>query len=142
MDASNSDVVNVLDGVPHHFRRDDSFFRDGNVAGPRRNYGNDAFTVALAIALENNRSRQRTVLNFWHHVCDRRKLFIGRPRGENIPALLCQSLENTRDLPRSLSLAEYDFRHSLAKCPVVIDLGETEVFEREVAQPFDGVIGG
>ena len=60
--------------------------------------------------------------------------------GENIPALLCQSLENTRDLPRSLSLAEYDFRHALAKCPVVIDLGETEVFEREVAQPFDGVI--
>lgn len=141
MDTGHTDVIDMLDRVPHHFCRDDRFFGDGNVARPRRNYGNDAFAVALAIALENDGSCQRTVLHFRHLAGDCLKLFFGRPRGENIPAMICQSLKNTCDLPWSLSLAEYDFRYSLAKCPVMIDLGKSEVFEREVAQPFDGLIG-
>ena len=49
--------------------------------------------------------------------------------------------EDLRDLRGSLALAENHFGHALAKGAVVIDLGEAQVFKREMAQALDGFVG-
>jgi hypothetical protein len=49
--------------------------------------------------------------------------------------------ENSGNLRRTLSLAENDLGHSHAQCAVMVHFGEAKVFERQVSQLPDSVIG-
>jgi hypothetical protein len=44
-------------------------------------------------------------------------------------------------LRRSLPFSQHNFRHSSAQRAVVIDLGESEIFEGKMAQARDRVVG-
>ena len=53
-----------------------------------------------------------------------------------------QSREDPRHLRRSLPFSEDDFWHPCTQRPVMIHLGESQVFERHVAHANHGVVGG
>jgi hypothetical protein len=49
--------------------------------------------------------------------------------------------EDFCDLHRGLAFSENDFGHAGTQGAVMIDLGEAEIFEREMAQARDRVVG-
>ena len=55
--------------------------------------------------------------------------------------MLRKPCKNPRNLHRSLPFSQDDFRHASPQCPVMIDLGKTQVFKRHVAQAVDSVVG-
>jgi hypothetical protein len=55
--------------------------------------------------------------------------------------MLSEPTENAGYLFGGLALTENDFRHALAKGAVMIDLGKSQVFEGQVAEAVDGVVG-
>jgi len=70
------------------------------------------------------------------------ELFFGRARGEDVAFVGGQSCEDFGYLRGGLAFAEDHFGHALAEGAVVVELGEAEVFEGEMAQALDGLVGG
>jgi hypothetical protein len=52
----------------------------------------------------------------------------------------CHALEDSGNLLGSLALREDDFGQSGAQCPMVVHLGEPEIFKRQVAQAGNSLI--
>jgi hypothetical protein len=134
VDAGDSDVVEMLDAVAHEFGGDYGFFGDGDVAGAGGDYRDHSFAVELAVAVEGDGSGERAVDGFGDLGRYSVKLFFSRARGQDIAFVLGQLRENLRHLGGSLALAENHFGHALAEGAVMINFGEAEVFEREMAQ--------
>jgi len=142
MDTRNPYVIDVLDGVSHHFSGDNSLFGDGDVAGSGGNNCDHALAIAFAVALEHDGSGQRTIFDFVHVCRDSGKLRFVSTGGKHISAVRGKARKDVRDLLWRLALAENDFRHSLAENPVMVHLGETEILEGEVSEPVNGMVGG
>jgi hypothetical protein len=53
-----------------------------------------------------------------------------------------QASEDVRYLARRFSLGKNHFGHSLAQGTMVVNLGEAEILEGQVAQALDGLVGG
>src|SRR5258708_10958936 len=62
VDASDSDVIDMLNVIAHQFRGDDRFFGDWDVAGSRRHDHDHALAVSLAITLKHDGASQGTIL--------------------------------------------------------------------------------
>jgi hypothetical protein len=69
-------------------------------------------------------------------------MFFRRSRCQNITSVGGQASEDIGHLPRRLSLTEDHFGHALAKGAMVVELGETQVLEGQVAEAFYGLVGG
>jgi hypothetical protein len=65
-----------------------------------------------------------------------------RPCDENIVIVLVHGLDDTADLFDGFSATENHFRKSLPQCAMVVDVRETEVFERQSLQPMQSVVRG
>ena len=130
VNAGNADVVQVLNFVAHHFGGGYRLFCDGDVAGAGGDYGDDSLAIAFAIPFQGDGSGEGAILHRLHFRGHGFKLFDSGPRGQHVPAVLCQPAEDAGDLGGGLTLAENDFGHALAQGAVVIDFGETEVFKR------------
>jgi len=141
MDAGDADIVEVLDFVSHHFGGDDSLFRDRDVAGSRRDYGDDAFAVFRCVLLQDDGAGERAVVDAANSFLYRSKLFFIRTCGEDVASVLRQSRKNSGYLRRRFPLAEDDFRHASAQCAVMIDLGKPEIFKWKMAKAVDGIVG-
>jgi hypothetical protein len=81
------------------------------------------------------------VLGGRNEVLHCRELFFGCPCGEDIIAMLSQALKDSGDVFGTLALSEDNFGHAVSQCPMVIDLGETKIFEGHVPHTFDGFVG-
>src|SRR5580698_1839555 len=141
MDSGYTDVVKMLNVVAHDFGGGDGFFGHGNVTGAGGNDGDGAFSVFLVIALEDDGTRQFAIFclaDFFSYGCE---LLFGGAGGQDVTAMLGQAGKNLRYLCRGLALAEYDFRHPRAQRAMVIELGESEVFKRQMAQAGHGLVG-
>ncbi len=62
-------------------------------------------------------------------------------RGQNIAAMFRKPGKNSRHLRGSLAFSKDNFGHAGAQGAMMVDLGEAEVFERQMAQARDRVIG-
>jgi len=71
---------------------------------------------------------------------DRGELFLVGVRGQDIATILGQPRENLGDLRWSLPFSENHFGHAGAEAAMVIDLGEAEIFERQMAQAIDSIV--
>ena len=60
---------------------------------------------------------------------------------QHVATVLCHALEDSRDLLRRLPFRKDDFRQSLAQPPVMVDLGESQVFKWKMSQPSNSLIG-
>ncbi len=69
------------------------------------------------------------------------KLFFGGAGGEDVAAVFGEAGKNSGDLRRRLAFAENDFGHADAQGAVMIDLGEAEIFEGQMTQARNGVVG-
>jgi len=56
--------------------------------------------------------------------------------------MLGEPRKNPCDLRRSFPFSENDLGHSCAQRSVMIDFGESEIFERQMAQAIDCVVRG
>jgi hypothetical protein len=142
MDASYADVVDVLDGISHEFRGDYCFFGYGDVAGSGGDYSDHAFAVALAVALEDDGAGQRAVFGFLDLGGYGGVLLFSCARRQDISAVFGQAAEDGGYLLGRFALAEDHFGHALPEGSVVVDLGEAEVFEGQVTEAGDGLVGG
>src|SRR5262252_874070 len=141
MNAGNTDVVEVLDLVAHHFGRDDSLFGNRNVTGSRRDNRDNSPAVFGRIFLQDDCARKLPILHSPYLLLHRGKLPVVGARGQNIPAMSCQARENASHLRSRLSLAENDFRHSIAERAMMINLGESQIFEWKVTQAINRIVG-
>src|SRR5258708_12339158 len=55
--------------------------------------------------------------------------------------MLGEAREDLAHLRRSFALSKDDFGHACTQSAMMIHLGESEIFERQMTQAFDGVIG-
>jgi hypothetical protein len=141
MNAGHADVVKMLDFVAHDFGGDHGLFSHGNVAGSRRDDGNDSLAIFGGIALQNDGARQVAIFGGANFFLYRGKLLFIGARGQDVAAVFGETGEDSRDLRRSLALSEDDFGHAIAQSAVVIDFGESEILERQVAEAGDRVVG-
>jgi hypothetical protein len=132
--SGDSDVVQAIHRIPHHFGANCRFFGDREVRRTRRGNRDCPLTgVGLGNA---NSDRARSVVES----CARKTIRYrtvglgGRARHQQILAGCNNSFRNTRDLLGSFALAEDDFWKPLADAAVVINPRESEVLERRVAQ--------
>ena len=95
----------------------------------------------MLIALQKDYTGLRAVLGGRNEVLHGRKLFFRCPGGEDIIAMLSQALKDSGDVFGSLALSEDNFGHAVSQCPMVIDLGETKIFEGHVPHTLDGFVG-
>jgi hypothetical protein len=68
-------------------------------------------------------------------------LGFGGPSGEDVSVVGREAAEDSRYLLGRFALGEDNFGYSLAEGAMVVELGKTEVFERQVAQALNGFVG-
>src|ERR1017187_271997 len=141
VDAGDSNVVDMLNVVAHQFRGDDCLFGDRDVAGSRGHDHDDALAVLLAITLERDGPRQRTELRLGYGGGDGGVLFLGGARGRHVAAVGGEPAEDFGHLTRRFALGKNHFGHALAQGAMVVDLGEAQVFKRQMTQALDGGVG-
>src|SRR5271169_5208853 len=141
MNAGDADIVEVFNLVAHHFGGDDGLFGDRDVAGSGGNYSDNALAIFRGIALQNDCPGEVAIFGSADFFLYRRKLFFADARGQDVAAMLGQAGENSRDLYRSLAFTEDDLGHAGTQSAMMIDFGEAEVFEWEMPQARDGVVG-
>ena len=141
VNAGDADVVEMLDFVAHEFGGDDGLFGHRDVAGSGGDDGDDALAIFRGIALQNDGAGEVAIFggaNFFLH--SGKLLFVGA-RGQDVAAVFGEAGENSCDLRRGLAFSEDDFRHASAQGAVMIDFGEAEIFEGQMAQAGDGIVG-
>ena len=141
MDAGHADVVQVLDVVAHHLRGHDRFFGDRNITGPRRDDYDFSLAVFRAVSLEHDGARQFAILRLAHSTAHRGELFFSSARGQHGRLVPRQPREDRRHLPGGLALGQHHLGEAGAQRAVVIHLGEVQVFERQVTEASDGLVG-
>jgi len=94
----------------------------------------------MLIALQKDYTGLHAVLGGRNEVLHGRELFFRCPGGEDIVAMLSQALKDSGDVFGSLALSEDNFGHAVSQCPMVIDLGKTNIFEGHVPHAADGGI--
>jgi len=68
-------------------------------------------------------------------------LFLGGSGCQHVAGVGCQALEDVGDLAWGFALGEDHLGHALAQGAMVIEFGETQILEGEMAQALDGFIG-
>jgi hypothetical protein len=143
VNSGDSDVIDMLNFVAHHFGGDYRFFGYRDVAGSGGDDHDHALAalLILAIALEHDGASQGTKFGAVHGGGYRGVLFGGRSGREHVAALSGQAAEDLRYLPWRFALSKNYLGHALAQGAMVVDLGKTQVLKGQVAQPLDGLVG-
>src|SRR5712692_4536744 len=142
MQPGHADIVDGLGAVAHHFRGQAGLLGDRDIAGAGREGQNQPLARARMAAPDGNRPRKRMEFRLAaqppYGTIDafagarNQDVVLGSPRAQH-------SADNPGDLLRSLARGEDGLGKTLAQRAVVVNLGEAEVFKRQVAQPLDGL---
>ena len=132
----------MLDVVAHHFGGDHRLFRHRNIAGAGGHHGDDSLAVFLPVAAATYRARQRLILDLGHFLLYRGQLLCTGPRRQDVAAVFGQTRKDGRHLGRSLARTEDHFGHPVAQGAMVVQVGESQIFEGKMAQAINGGVGG
>jgi len=141
MDTGDADIVNGVDFVAHDFGCDAGFFGDRNVAGSGADNGDCAFAGGFAIAPVAHRAAEREVFAAFVLIEEALRHFRRGTGDEHVCGAREKFFRDGDDVIRALAEAEDDFRHTVTQGAVVIDLGEAQVFEGEMAHADECRIG-
>ncbi len=131
-----ADVVDHFDGVAHRFGGDLRFFGDGYVAGACRYDGDLSFAVRGLVAEEADSARSGEVFTA-REGCQHCRRHCGRGSCDQDIALVIEEPgRNGDNLFGGLAHGKDHFRNAVTQRPVMVHIGKTEVFEREVAYSF------
>jgi len=146
VNSGDSYVVDVLDVIAHQFRGDDCFFGYGDVTGSGGYDHDHALAVRLAVALEDDGASEWTIVGLGHMVSecggDGGVLFFGGSCGQHVAAVGGEAGEDVGYLAGRFALGEDHLGHALAQGAMMVELGETQVLEGQVAQALYGFVGG
>ena len=152
MDAGDSDIVERLDFVAHQFGGDNRLFSDGNVAGSSGDDCDDALIRLRAaisaarrvVAAKGDTAGERAIFGRGDLGRNGVELFFGGAGGEDVGVGVMggEAGEDLRDLRGCFSLAEDDLRHSVAQRPMMVEFGEAQVFEGQMAKARESFVGG
>ena len=131
----------MLNLVTHDFCGDHGFVRDRDVAGSGRNHRNRSSANLLAIPMEDDRARWISIFNSAQLLSDRSELFSVGACRQDVAPMFGESREKLRHLRGTLPFGKYHFRHSCTQCAMMIELGESQVFEWHVPQALHRFIG-
>ena len=140
VDSCHSNVIDPFNFVAHQFGRDHCFFGNRNIAGPCRNYSDQAPAVVFAISPQDDGARRIFKLRATNGFLHRSKLIFRGPRDQNILPVLRQLPENSRHLCRRLSRSENHLRHSGPQRAVMVHFGKSQVFKGKMPEPVDGIV--
>src|ERR1700722_14700306 len=130
----------MIGRVTHDFGRNYGFFGDGYVAGACRNHCNNSFAILFFVSLEHDGSRQVAIFRSADLLLHGGELFFIGVGRQYVAAMLSEAGKDLRHMRRRFLLAENYFWHSASKDAMMIDLGKTQVFERQVTQALDRVV--
>ncbi len=142
MNACDTDVANSIHVIAHHFGGQARFFQNGNVAGTGTDDNNFSLSANRAIAPHAHYARGWKILCFGRKFCDSRTHLLCRSRQKKIGRLGEQRGGDAGHLIRIFALPKNYFRHAVANGAMMIDLCETEIFEREITQSGHGGVYG
>jgi hypothetical protein len=137
--TGNSDVVHARHTIAHDLRRDDSFFRHGNVTGTRRDDQNRTYARDCLVPLDADRSGPGVKPCVRSHPAHR-VVDSSISAGDQDVVLRFrphQLAHDSDDLLGSFSGGVNDFGEALAQCAVMIHLREAKVLERQVPKLLD-----
>lgn len=140
MNTGNANIVNLVDLVTHHFRSHPSFFGNRDVARTGAHDGDFALAAQLTILPEPNRAGRRKMLTAGKGAQHMFSRFGRRSRNQNIVGTSEQRSRNRDNLIRRLTETKNDFGHSVPQSPVMVDFGESEIFEWHVTNAREGVV--
>ena len=86
-------------------------------------------------------ARQGLILDFGHFLFYRGQLLPTYPRRQDVAAVFGQTGKDGRHLGRSLARTENHFRHPVTQGAMVIQVGESQIFEGKMAQAVNRGVG-
>ena len=144
MNSRHAHVVQMFRAISHHPRGQQSFFRNGNIAGARGHHKDRALPGNFFAAFNGNDARQRMKLRGTparsiqtpHGSED---LLIRASNQNILPSGLMpkHSAHDLSYLRGSFPFTKDHFRVPLPQRAVVIHLREAQILERQVLQPSD-----
>src|SRR5580700_12203706 len=141
MNAGHAHVIKMLNLVAHDLGCDYRLFSNRNVAGSRRDHRDNSLAIFLFVPLQNDCPRQFVVLGPTHFLFYCGELLFASPRRKKVAVMLRQSRKYLRQLRWRLALSKYHFRHAYPQRAMMIDLGESQIFKRQMPQALDSFVG-
>ena len=141
MDAGNAHVVHVLHLVAHDLRRDHSFFGNRNIAGTRRHHDDLSLAVDRLVLRQGDGARQFVKLRLAELALHRAELLRRNARRQHVVAVLREPAENRGEVRGSLSRSKDHLRHADAQRAMMVHVGESQVFERQMLQLLHRLVG-
>src|SRR5512140_1744816 len=141
MNTGDTHVIEVLDFVTHDLGGDDGFFGNRDIAGSGGDNRDLALTVFLLVLPQGDAASRIMELGCGDKNTDLFKLRLCRARRENVVFPQREPLEDRSDVGSGFALSEDDLRHADPNGAMVVNLGEAEVFEREVLELLDRIVG-
>jgi hypothetical protein len=141
VNAGDAHVVEALHGISHNLGCHHRLFRHRNVAGSRRDHRDRALAIFRLVTPQGNGAGLLVIHRPRKFLLHRRELFFVGARRQHVAAMFRETRKDPGNLRGSLALPEDDLGHAHAQPPVMIDLGESQVFKRQVPQTIDRVIG-
>jgi len=143
VNAGDAYVGDEFDRVAHEAGGDDGFFGDGKVAGAGADNGDGALPLRNVRALgEGDGAGGLVKFCSWLNGLDGEEHFMGGTCGEDVASMLGHAGKDGSYLRGGFARGEDDFRHAGAEGAMMIDLGEADVLERQIAQAIECVVYG
>ena len=140
MDARHPDVVDGVDAIAHDLGGGLGLFGDGHVAGAGADHGDSAFAGDGAVAPEADDAREREVVGAGEAGEDGIGAGAVGAGDEDVGGVFEEGFGDGDHLFGGFALGEDDFGDAVAEGAVVIDFGEAEVLEGQVAHAREGAI--
>lgn len=140
VESGDTNVVNGFGAIAERAGGHQGFFRDGDVACAGGDDENRALSANLAIALDDDGARKRMEPGCAREAFDGGVDAAIGASDENIVAGMPASEHGTNnfgDLLRRFATPENDLSETLAERTVMVDLGEAQVLEGQMAEPLE-----
>src|SRR5260370_35524334 len=141
MEYGEANIVEGLDAVAKELGAQGGLFGDWNIGGARAQELYSAQSEGLR-RFRNKHSDMSLgpVIERAQFAVDRARLIGGEPRDDQIHAGSGHTFADGCDLIRALALSEYHLGNAAPKPAMIVELGKTQIFERQVAQAAEGLL--
>jgi len=138
MDAGHADIVNREHFVAHHLRGDLGLLSHRKVAGSGAHHGDLAFPAQGPIAPDAHGARGGEVFGLRMLAPQTFGCRSIGARHQDVLGFVEQTGDYGADLIGCFAFAKNDLRNPVPQGAMVIDLGEAQIFKRQVAHAFHG----
>ncbi len=140
VNAGHAYVGDEFDSVAHEADGDHGFFGNGQIAGAGADYSDGSLAGNGGRLSEGDGASGFVELGAGFDCEDRIEHFTSSASGEDVASGLGHAGEDGCYLGGGFAGGKDDLGHTGAEGAVMIDLGETEIFERKIAEAVEGFV--